>query len=50
MQLALVSVGFSVVTAVMIWGSFTRSTTTKRVLFWTLLIGLGSASYFLNRI
>ena len=50
LQLALVSAGFCLVTAVMIWGSLTRSVATKRVLFWTLLVSVASASYFFSRI
>ena len=50
LQLALVSTGFGLVTALLVWGSLTRSLTTKRVLFWTLFFGVASAAYFFSRL
>jgi hypothetical protein len=48
-QFALVSTGFCLVVALMIWGSVTRSAITKRVLFWTLFVSIASASYLFTR-
>jgi hypothetical protein len=50
LQPALALTGFGFVIALMIWGTLTSSATTKRVLFWTLLLGIASASYVFSRI